>query len=288
MEARSVDTGANLLPPAWFDSHLHLNDSLFDDDREAVVRAMARERIAGICVGYDMPSSLAAIRLARRHRHLFAAVGIHPMAAGTAGQEELKQLERWLLEEADVVGIGECGLDKSVLSVSASDQRKALISQIELSCTVKKPLILHVRLAHGEMLEILSAYKESLPAVVLHGCSASPESIRQYLELGTFISIGSPATWENAVKPKKAAAAVPTDRLLIETDSPFSPPQGMRGQRNTPMTIRKVGDKLAEIRGTAPEEIAGLTFSNACRAFGVPCRREADLFAEWPERTDEG
>ncbi|MBR1408512.1 MAG: TatD family hydrolase [Clostridia bacterium] len=288
MEVRSAEAGAGPIAPAWFDSHLHLNDSLFDDDREAVAHAMARERIAGVCVGYDMPSSLAAIRLARRHRHLFAAVGIHPMAAGAAGQEALRQLKRWILEEPDVVGIGECGLDRSIPSVSKEEQRKALIRQLELACTVQKPLILHVRQAYGEMLEILSRYRESLPALVLHGCSASPESIRQYLQLGAFVSVGSPVTWEGAVKPKKAAAAVPADRLLIETDSPFSPPEGMRGQRNTPMTIGIVGATVSGIRGAAPEEIAGQTFRNACRAFGLPCEYGEDLFAKGQERTREG
>lgn len=276
MEAKSADAGLCPYTQACFDTHLHLNDSRFDEDRDAVAVRMAETKTAGLCVGYDMPSSRAAIRLARRHNHLFAAVGVHPMAAETLDRDALKQLEQWLQDEPRVVAVGECGLDRLV-PVSRGIQETAFCAQMEMAGRLGKPLILHVRKAHGRMLEILSAKAGRLPVCILHGCSASPESVKQYLALGTMISLGSPVTWDNAVKPRKVAANIPLERLLLETDSPFSPPQGMKGERNRPETVRTVCRAIAALRGLTEEEIARETWQNACRVLRLP-----DKFAKAP------
>ena len=254
--------------PLLFDAHQHLNDPRFDADRDETALAMEEARIAGLVTGYDLPSSRTAVRTARRHRLLYAAVGIHPQAAGGADDEALRALRALLTDSREAVALGECGLD-GALDTPAALQEEAFLRQLRLASELRVPLVLHVRKAHGRMLELLRAHRDGLPPLVLHGCSASFESVREYLSLGAFISFGGVITRPDARRAHQALQAVPQDRLLLETDSPWLPPEPLRGTRNTPLNLPLVCAAAARLRGQPAGETARAALRNAARVFGL-------------------
>lgn len=258
-------TGERLL----FDTHSHLDDPQFDEDREGLIQSLPGEGIhACLTCGCDLAYSRASIELARKYPFVYAAVGIHPHEAAKARPEDLDTLSGLLLDPR-VVALGEIGLDYYYGFAPREVQRELLNKQLDLAFEMKKPVVLHVREAHGEMISLLEERKGRLPGGVLHSYSGSAESARQYLEMGFFISFSGTVTFKNAENVRRAALAVPLDRLLIETDSPYLAPVPHRGKRNTPALVRHVRDKLAELFDMPPDDMARITRDNAIGLFGI-------------------
>ncbi|MBQ7454883.1 MAG: TatD family hydrolase, partial [Clostridia bacterium] len=201
-----------------FDSHCHLDDEKFNEDRE---ETLARMRAGGVercvCVGSDLPSSRRCLALAQAHEGIWAAAGVHPHEAKDAPADYLDQL-RALLSEERAVALGEIGLDYYYDLSPRDVQRRVLCEQLDLATELDVPVIFHVRDAHGEFFDLLRARGKNLPSAVIHCCSASAELVREYLKMGFYISFAGPITFKNAAGPVAASLAVPLDRLLIETD----------------------------------------------------------------------
>ena len=252
-----------------FDSHCHLDDEKFNEDRAEVI---ARLREGGVercvCVGSDLPSSRRCVALAEQYPFIYAAAGVHPHEAKDAPADYLDQLKT-LLAHPKVMALGEIGLDY-YYDLSPQDVQKRVVQeQLDLACDTDMPVIFHIRDAHGDMFDILRS-RSRLPAGVIHCCSASAEMVREYLKMGFYISFAGPITFKNAAGPVSASQAVPLDRLLIETDSPYLAPVPLRGRRNEPANVRYVLEKQAEIHGVPPEELAEITFRNACALYRIP------------------
>jgi TatD DNase family protein len=252
------------------DTHAHLHDPAFDADRPAV---LARARAAGVgrilTIGTDVATSEAALALARAEPDVHAAVGIHPHDAATADAAALARLAA-LARDARVVAIGEIGLDYYRDLAPRPVQRAALAAQLQLARAAGKPVLLHCREAHADLLELLAAAGPGAAGGILHCFSGDLAVARRGLDLGLLISIAGPVTYPNARRLAEVVRAVPLERLVIETDCPYLPPQPWRGQRNEPAYLPVTAARVAELLGAPPAMVAAATTANAARLLGLP------------------
>ena len=253
-----------------FDTHCHLDDEKFDADREQVIQRMLQSGV-GICVtvGSDLASSQRCLDLAMKYPFIYASVGVHPHDAKDVPDDYLQQLDL-MLNNIKCVALGEIGLDYYYDHSPRDVQKRVLEEQMDLAFTRNMPVIYHVRDAHGDMLSVLKAHAGRLPKGVIHCCSASAEVVREYLKLGLYISFAGPVTFKNAAGLLDAARAVPADRLMVETDSPYLAPVPMRGKRNEPAHVLYVMQTLARLHGLEEEAMAELTHRNGLRFFNIP------------------
>lgn len=246
-----------------FDSHCHLDDGRFDEDRGEVLARMLEHGVTRCCViGSDMASSRHAADFAMAHQGAYAAVGIHPHDAKAYRDGDLDLLAEWVQEEK-VCAIGEIGLDYYYDNSPRDVQREVCELQLDLAYRLNMPAVFHVRDAHGDMIDLFRSRGGRLPGGVIHCFSGSWETAQEYLRMGFYISFAGPVTFKKAPKLQEVAVNVPRDRLLIETDSPYLSPEPMRGRRNEPAHVRYVCGKIAALRGESVEEVAAYTTQNA-------------------------
>lgn len=252
-----------------FDTHCHLEDERFEADRE---QAWGRMRAAGVerccCVGSDLVSSGRCLAFAQAHPEVYAAAGVHPHEAKDAQPDYLAAL-RALLREEKNVALGEIGLDYYYDLSPRETQKRVLAEQVALALEMDKPVIFHIRDAHGDMVDFFRACSR-LPSGVIHCFSGSPEIAREYVKMGFYISFAGPLTFKKAPHLWEAAQSAPLERLLVETDSPYLSPEPLRGRRNEPANVVHVLEKLAALRGLSREEMAEITWENACRLYRLP------------------
>src|SRR3990167_119369 len=246
------------------DTHAHL-DSL--DDLPGTL-ARAREKGIGriVAISSDLASSRDTVSISEIYENVFAAVGIHPHAAKTADSGALKEIET--LAGADkVVAVGETGLDYNYLNSEKDAQIISLAAQIGIAYRVGLPLVIHVRDADPDLINILRTEKVSDRTGVIHCFTGNYETARKYLDLGFYISFSGIATFKKSEEIRDAAKKIPGDRLLIETDSPYLAPVPLRGKTNEPAYVKYVAETIADTRGVSPEKIAEVTTENAERLF---------------------
>ncbi len=221
--------------------------------------------MGAIVIGTDLKESRDGVELAKQHDFLWASIGLHP----TDNAEEEFDVAAYeeLAHDAKVVAIGECGLDYFHAGEEAKPgQKKRFEAQIDLAEKVKKPLIIHCRNAHDDMLSILKEHKPGVP-VIIHFFTGSGELAKQYLDLGCYLSFPGPITYTDMYD--ESIRVCSTDRLLIETDSPFAAPVPNRGKRNEPSFVAAIAEKVASIKGISPREVGELTAQNAIQVFGL-------------------
>ena len=253
----------------WFDSHCHVDEEAFDEDREEVLSRMKANGVTRCAViGSDMETSRRAAAFAAAHSGVVAAGGFHPHEASRFRESDLDEL-REMYQKGRIRAIGEIGLDFFYDHSPRDVQREVCIRQMELAWELKAPVAYHIRDAHQEMLEIMKGMKARLTGGIIHCFSGSAEIAKEYLKLGYYISFAGPLTFKKAPRLQEAVKLVPKDRLLIETDSPYMAPEPVRGRRNEPANVRYVGLKMAELRGEEPEEVAAFTTENAMQVYGI-------------------
>lgn len=255
-----------------FDSHAHYLDAAFDPDRAAVLDALPQQGVGAVVeAAVDAASAKQALRLAARYPYIRAAVGIHPEAAGRTTDDALRLIHD-LATDPLCCAIGEIGLDYHYPDGCPRDvQRAWFCRQLALANELHLPVIVHDRDAHEDTLAILREYR---PRGVLHCFSGSVEMLRDILDLGMSIGLGGAVTFKNTRRPAAVAAAVPADRLLLETDAPYMAPEPCRGQRCTSALIRHTASRIAELRGTSADEVLRDASRNAAALFGfsaLPC-----------------
>lgn len=249
-----------------FDSHAHYDDARFDEDRDALLSSLPGKGVCGIIdIGCDLESSRKAVALAEKYPYVWAAVGYHPEQAALRTDEGVAEL-RQLLSHPKVVAIGEIGLDYYWPEPDHETQKRVLIEQLKLARELQKPVILHVRDASEDALTILKAHPVR---GVMHCFSGSPETAREVLKLGLYIGFTGVLTFKNARKPVEACAAVPLDRLLLETDCPYMAPEPFRGKECHSGMIRFTAQKVADIKQVPLEEVLRITEQNARALLGV-------------------
>ena len=251
-----------------FDTHAHYDSRQFDPDREEVLSSLADQEVALVInPGCDPASSQKAVELARTWPFLYAAVGWHPEDCAPYGPESLSEL-RQLAREPKVVAIGEIGLDYYWKENPPRElQQRVFRDQLALAEELDLPVIVHDRDAHGDCLSIVKEF----PRVrgVFHCYSGSVEMARELVELGWMISFTGVLTYPNARKAVEVVQAVPPDRLMVETDSPYMAPVPFRGKRCHSGLVRYTCERMAELKGLSPEEMSRITYENGRRFFRI-------------------
>ena len=248
----------------FIDTHCHLEDENFSDDRAEVLeraKAAGVERI--INFGATLQSSIAVTKLAREIPELYAGVGIHPEEIDEFAADTCDRLAA-LCTSPKIVAVGEIGLDYHWEKDSARRliQQEIFVAQLDLARQLKLPVCVHDREAHGNTLKILRAEAHGLRGV-LHCYSGSLEMAREVWKLGWLIGVDGPLTFKNSAKLPEIVKAAPREVLLIETDAPYMAPTPHRGKRNEPAYVVEVAKKLAELRGETLEDVAAYTTANA-------------------------
>ena len=261
------------------DTHAHLDFSQFDADRSAVIeRAKAAGVAAILNVGADLPSSRQAVALAEQHDCIYAAVGVHPHDARKLDGAALAEL-RELARHPKVVAVGEIGLDFYRDLSPRNVQRRAFQAQLAWAAKLGKPVVIHDRDAHDEVMDILADWAIALKNSpldgrlgVLHTFSGDRTMAERAIDLGFSISISGPVTYQNARQLPGIVQMLPLARLLVETDCPFLAPHPHRGKRNEPAYVRLVAERIAALRNIPFDDLAEATTANARRLFELEVR----------------
>ncbi|MBJ6726034.1 TatD family hydrolase [Geomesophilobacter sediminis] len=248
----------------WFDTHCHLDDPVFTPRLAEVVAEAAGAGVTGMVVPGIAPEGWdRIIELARTFPGVFPACGIHPMHAGRCNAVSLGRLAELA---PHCLAIGEIGLDY-LLDVPRDLQIESFRAQLRIALTAARPVLIHCRKAFADVLTVLKEERAGEVGGVFHSFSGSVETAREVLKLGFYVSISGSITFSNAVRPVAVAAALPADRLLLETDAPDLTPEPHRGATNLPSYLLYVAQRVAETRGTTVEDLARQTTENALRLF---------------------
>ena len=251
-----------------FDTHAHILDDQFNDDREQVIQNIYDNMALVVNIGCNLEDCPRTVALAEQYEKLYAAVGLHPEDVKTYTPEGWDMICR-LAEHPKVVGIGETGLDY-YWDTSTKDAQKVLFEQhIDLAKQLHKPLVIHDREAHGDTLELLKRTNAKEVGGILHAFSGSIEMAMEVIKMGFYIGLGGPVTFKNARKAVEVAQAIPLEYLVIETDCPYMAPVPFRGKRNEPMLVQHTAAKIAELRGISTEELIEATYQNGKRIYGI-------------------
>lgn len=267
----------------FIDTHSHIHDPEFDGDRDEVIE---RARAAGVelilTLGVDAANSRHALALAERHACVLAAAGVHPHEASTATDADLDELEA-MARHPKVAVVGEIGLD-FYRNLSPRDRQvDVLLRQLETARRVSKPVAVHAREAHDEMLPLLTTWSREMggrlpdgrPLGIMHYFSADAEHARRYIDLGFVISVHTSVTHPKAALLADVAREIPLEHLVIETDSPYGAPQKFRGKRNEPAYVAEAAARISELKGLPIDDVAEITSRNAAHLLGVGVGAEA-------------
>ena len=258
------------------DTHCHLDFEAFDDDRDAVVERATTAGVTRIInPAVDLGACDAALRLAAEHEGVYAAIGVHPNSTASFSPEHMAALEDYA-RRAKVVAIGEIGLDYYWDKSPHDTQKIAFKAQLALAAQLDLPVIIHNRDASDDVMTILEGWAATLPETlrqrsgVLHSFSGDMAIAERALAAGFYLGFTGPITFKKADETRRIAAAVPLDRLLVETDAPFLTPVPYRGKRNEPAYIPYMVERLASLKLVTPQEMAEATTQNAERLFRLP------------------
>jgi TatD DNase family protein len=264
-----------------FDTHAHYTDSKFcelDGGADALLGSREFEdTVCGVInVGTNFENSVASIEQAKKHPFMYAAVGIHPSDAQNvcrdSAEVEVARIRGLIGDEntrksQKIVAIGEIGFDYYWQPVDKARQADFFARQMSLAEELGLPVIIHNRDAHADTLQMIKSFDGVRG--VLHSCSMSADMVREIVKLGWYVSFSGTVTFKNAARVREACAAVPLDRLLIETDAPYLAPVPYRGKLNNSIYMKNTAAVVAEVHGKSVDEIAAITVQNARELFGV-------------------
>lgn len=251
-----------------FDTHAHLDDRAFDEDRESLMAGLGDRGIGLVMnAACSLESSRNIEAMTKKYSWLYGSVGSHPDSANEVDTGVLEEYRRLCTENPKIKAIGEIGLDYYYEDIPRDVQKKAFRAQMALAAELDMPVIVHERDAHEDGMAIVREF----PTVkgVFHCYSGSAEMARQLVEMGWYIGFTGVLTFKNARKAVETAAAIPLDRIVLETDCPYMAPEPFRGRRNDPGYLYRMAEKLAEIRGVDLEEIHRATYENGKRLYRI-------------------
>lgn len=249
-----------------FDSHAHLTSNKFDNDRAGIIDKIIGRNMKVIdcsCEEADFENVLAN----SNNAGIYSTYGVHPHEAKDVSKNYLKNIEQFS-KDKKCVAIGEIGLDYHYEFSDRATQKKVLIEQLELAQSLNLPVVLHDRESHSDMYEILNRFKGKLKGV-MHCFSGGIGLVKPCLDLGLYIGFTGVITFDKSKKANDALAAVPNDKILIETDSPYMAPTPFRGKRNNPLLVEYVCEQGAKIKNLSKEDFAKITTDNALKLFNI-------------------
>ena len=251
-----------------FDTHAHMDDQAFREDRKALLDSYPQQGIGLIMnPGCSLASSRNVDKLTREYDFLYGAVGSHPDVADEVNEAVLEEYRMLCKQNPKIKAIGEIGLDYHYEDIPRDIQKKAFRMQMELARELNLPVIVHERDAHEDGMKIV----EEFPDVtgVFHCYSGSCEMAKWLIARGWYIGFTGVLTFKNARKAIEVAGQIPLDRIVLETDCPYMSPEPFRGKRNDPGKLYRMAEKLAEIRGLTVEEIHTITTENGKRLYRI-------------------
>lgn len=252
-----------------FDTHAHINDNRFDNDRESMLDDCLAQGVEYImCPAVDRETAESAIALAAKYDYVYAAVGVHPHESKDVTEEDYEYFKDQALHNDKVKAIGEIGLDYYYDFSDRETQMREFKRQLDLAREVDLPIIIHDRDAHGDIMDTLRTYGKGNYGI-FHCYSGSWEMAKECIKMGYYISFAGPVVFPKSTKLKEVAKEVPLDHLLIETDSPYLTPPPFRGRRNDPSKTQFVAQEIASLKGMDPEELAAIALANGKRIFNI-------------------
>lgn len=252
-----------------FDTHAHINDNRFDNDRESMLDDCLAQGVEYImCPAVDRETAESAIALAAKYDYVYAAVGVHPHESKDVTEEDYEYFKDQALHNDKVKAIGEIGLDYYYDFSDRETQMREFKRQLDLAREVDLPIIIHDRDAHGDIMDTLRTYGKGNYGI-FHCYSGSWEMAKECIKMGYYISFAGPVVFPKSTRLKEVAKEVPLDRLLIETDSPYLTPPPFRGRRNDPSKTQFVAQEIASLKGMDPEELAAIALANGKRIFNI-------------------
>ena len=251
-----------------FDTHAHMDDRAFDEDRQTLLASLPDQGI-GLLMnpGCSLESSRRADALSRAYDYIYAAVGSHPDAADEVDPAVLAEYRRLCRENPKIRAIGEIGLDYHYEDIPRDRQQAAFRAQMGLARELGLPVIVHEREAHEDGIRIVEEFPEVTG--VFHCYSGSAEMAKWLISRGWYIGFTGVLTFKNARRAVETVAAIPLERIVLETDCPYMSPEPFRGKRNDPGRLYRMAERLAEIRGLPLEEIHRITFENGKRLYRI-------------------
>ena len=250
-----------------FDTHAHLNDEAFDEDRDQLLETFRDAGVGWVLnAGCSLESSYASIALAEKYDWIYASVGSHPDIADEVIDDVLAAY-RQMCKHPKVKAIREIGLDYHYETIHRDEQKRAFRAQMALAQELNMPVIVHERDAHEDGMAIVKEFPDVKG--VFHCYSGSAEMARQLVDLGWYIGFTGVLTFKNARKAVETAASIPIERILLETDCPYMSPEPFRGRRCHPGLLPYMAKKLAQIRGISEEEVIHITTENAKRMYRI-------------------
>ncbi len=256
----------------FFDSHAHLNDEKFDEDREELIEKIHNDEIEKfITAGYSIESSKKAIELCKKYKFMYPICGISPNDIPQTEDQlwkDLAEIEQIIKTNNLTVAVGEIGLDYYWNKENKDLQKLAFSEQIKMSNKLGLPIVIHTREAVMDTIEILKQ-NEVIKKGIFHCCPLNRELVKEALKLGFYISFAGPVTFKNSKNADEIINLVPNDKMLIETDSPYLSPEPLRGRRNDPRNVKLTAQKIADVKGLTLEEVANITYENAMRIFEI-------------------
>ena len=248
-----------------FDTHAHMNDPAFDEDRQQVLLGLKEKGVELVMnVGCCLESSKDCIAMAEEYPFVYASVGSHPDSADEVNEQVLDAY-RQMAQHPKVLAIGEIGLDYYYETIPRQTQIQAFRLQMELARELKLPVIVHERNAHDDGMKVVKEFKDVTG--VFHCYSGSAEMARQLVDMGWYIGFTGVLTFKNARKAVETAQRIPLDRIVLETDCPFMAPEPFRGKRNDPGYLYRMAERLAQIRDLPVEQIWEVTTANARKLY---------------------
>lgn len=255
-----------------FDSHCHLNDEKFNEDRDELILKLNNEGVEKlVTAGYSLESSKEAINLASRYNFIYATIGISPndIPDNINGiKEEIDQLSELYKTSEKIVAVGEIGLDYHWNTGNKDLQQYAFIEQIKLANKLELPIQIHTRDAVMDTMDILKTNQVKYGGI-FHCCPFNRELVKEGLKLGFYISFAGPTTFKNSKNASEIINMVPDDRFLVETDSPYLSPEPYRGKRNDPRNVQYILRKIAQVKEKTFEEVQNMAYENAKRIFRI-------------------
>ena len=253
----------------FIDTHSHLFDHAFDDDREMVINECLENNVKKlIVVGFDKQTNKQALEMSNKYEFIYPTVGLHPTNLDDYSDNFFLYLEDLIKNNKKIVGIGECGLDYYWDTSKKELQKEVFKKQIELSIKYNLPLVIHSRDAIGDTLEVLKSYNCPLKGV-MHGYSGSLEMAKEFIKLGLKIGIGGVVTFKNAKNVKEVVEQLDLSNFILETDCPYLTPVPYRGKRNASYYIPLIASEVANLKGITLKEVEETTTKNALELFNI-------------------
>jgi len=252
----------------YFDTHVHLNSEQYTNIDKIINDALNNNVKKMVVIGYDLQTSIKAIEIASRYDFLYASVGIHPSEIKKMKENDLIELEK-LLSNKKVVALGEIGLDYHWDKDNKEEQKEMFAKQIKLANKYDLPIIIHSREAGNDTYQVLKENKKNYKKGIMHCYSYSLDLAKEFIKLDLMLAFGGTLTFLNSKQNKEVVKEIDLKHLLIETDAPYLTPHPYRGKQNEPKYISLVVKEIAKLKNMSEEEVARITYDNACNLFGI-------------------